>query len=121
LHTGVAIRNKKATWQFWYHPSGRAWRDSCVTPTPSGLFSPPSSRRGIGALLHHHRRLAAGAWTRAAPMLSWRDRPRASESRLQGSKENAYHQMDVGAGFVRGPRLHIAATGRWCWLSLERS
>jgi len=57
MHTSVAIRNKRSTWQFWCHPSGRAWRGSCVTPTPSGLFSPTSPRRRIGALLHHRRRL----------------------------------------------------------------
>ena len=40
---------------------------------------------------------------------------------FQGSKENANHQMDVGAGFFRGPGPHIAATGRRSWLGLEGS
>ncbi len=71
---------QKISWWFRRHPSGRARRGSCVTPTPSGLFSPTSPRRGIGALLHHRRRLTGRREARRCNV-QWRDLPRVANSR----------------------------------------
>jgi len=81
-------------------PAPRNWR---VVAIPSTTYRPT---RGLYAM----------QWP------SWRGPPRLPVSReFQGSKENANYQMDVDAGFVRGPGLLITATGRRSWLGLERS
>jgi len=78
MHTSVAIRNKRSTWQFWCHPSGRAWRGSCVTPTPSGTVRSHEPALSAGAVLHQRPRLGSRRERiRADEMSSWRDASRA--------------------------------------------